>query len=117
MHFILNLKNYAEVFDEMGTYQSKERHKRGIKENVLCVKSETADWWHDKTYKKKAKLTEYRWLPDDPKYDTAGEINIFDDKVIGLLSKPSENIAFEIQSQSFADFLKMVFEMAWEKKK
>ncbi len=118
VYSILNLKDYAEFFDEVGTYQSRERDKLGIKENVLCVKNEKSDWWHNKTYKnKKSKMTEYRWVKDDPKYDTAGEINIFDDKVIGLLSRPSENVAFEIQSKTFADFLKMVFEMAWDKNK
>lgn len=118
VYSILNLKNYAEIFDEMGTHQSKERDRLGIKENVLCVKNEKSDWWYNKTYKdKKSKMTEYRWVPDDPKYDTGGEINIFDDKVIGLLSKPSENVAFEIQSKTFADFLKMTFEMAWTQAK
>ncbi|HBU07583.1 MAG TPA: hypothetical protein DEB09_05920 [Candidatus Magasanikbacteria bacterium] len=118
VYSILNLKGYAEIFDELGAYQSKERHKKGIKEKVLAIKNDTAVWWHDKTYKNKTakdkKLTEYRWLEDAEKYSTAGEVNIFDDKVIGMLSKPSENVAFEIQSQTFADFLKLVFEMAWK---
>lgn len=116
IYSILNLKNYAEVFDEMGKQQASERFKRGIKEKVLAIDSDTARWWHDKTYKgnkRKQENTEYRWLPWDDKYSTAGEINIFDDKVIGILSKPSENVAFEIQSQTFADFLKIIFEMAW----
>ncbi|MBU0546404.1 hypothetical protein KKA13_04090, partial [Patescibacteria group bacterium] len=71
---------------------------------------------YDKIYKsnkEKQENTEYRWLPWNDNYSTAGEINIFDDKVIGVLSKPGENIAFEIQSQTFADFLKIVFELAW----
>ncbi|MFZ2189356.1 MAG: helix-turn-helix domain-containing protein [Candidatus Magasanikiibacteriota bacterium] len=118
VYSILNLKGYAEVFDELGAYQSKERHKKGIKEKVLAIKNDTALWWYNKTYKNKTakdkKLTEYRWLEDAEKYSTAGEVNIFDDKVIGVLSKPSENVAFEIQSQTFADFLKLVFEMAWK---
>lgn len=121
VYSILNLKGYAEVFDELGTYQSKERHKRGIKEKVLAINNDTAKWWYDKTYKNKKgrdkELTKYKWIEGQEKYDTAGEVNIFDDKVIGMLSKPNENVAFEIQSQTFADFLKMVFEMAWKKKR
>lgn len=117
IYSILNLKKYAEFFDEMGTYQSQERFKKGIKEKILAVENDTAKWWYNKTYKgnkKKQKNTEYLWIKDDAKYKTAGEISIFDDKVIGILSKPSENVAFEIQSQTFADFLKMTFEMAWK---
>lgn len=116
VYSILNLKGYAEVFDEIGTYQSEERAKKKIKERVLAIDSDTARAWYDKTYKNKKtrrENTEYRWLKWDARYATAGEINIFDDKVIGMLSKPSENVAFEIQSQNFADFLKIVFEIAW----
>ncbi|MFA6427301.1 MAG: helix-turn-helix domain-containing protein [Candidatus Magasanikbacteria bacterium] len=121
IYSILNLKGYAEAFDEMGTIQSEERFKKGIKEKCLAVDSEVARWWHDKTYKKQSKArqenTTYHWLPWDDRYKTAGEVNIFDDKVIGVLSKPEESIAFEIQSQTFADFLKLVFEMAWKNTK
>lgn len=119
VYSILNLKGYAEAFDEMGTVQSEERFKKGIQEKCLAVDSEVARWWHDKTYLKQSKArqenTAYRWLPWDDRYNTAGEVNIFDDKVIGVLSKPEESIAFEIQSQTFADFLKLTFEMAWGK--
>lgn len=118
IYSILNLKGYAEVFDEPGTYQSMERYKRGIKERVLTIDSDTARWWYNKTYKgsrRRQQNTEYRWLKWNDRFSTAGEVNIFDDKVIGVLSTPSENVAFEIQSQTFADFLKIVFEMAWEK--
>ena len=117
IYSILNLKGYAEVFDELGTYQEQERYRRKIKEKVLAIKSDTATDWYNKTYKgKKMKkaITEYRWLEKDPKKFPVGEINIFDDIVIVMLSKPGENVAFEIKSQSFADFLKIVFEMAWE---
>lgn len=118
VYSILNLKGYAEVFDEPGTYQSMERYKKGIKEKVLAIDSDTAREWYNKTYKnnkRRQENTEYRWLKWDKRYSTAGEVNIFDDKVIGVLSKPSENVAFEIQSQTFADFLKIIFEMAWKK--
>ena len=78
----------------------------------------------DKTYvffpdpwgkKDRQKNTEYRWIDKDERYSTAGEVVIFDDKVIGILSQPEESVAFEIQGQTFADFLKIVFEMAWDK--
>ncbi len=117
VYSILNLKGYAEVFDELGTYQEQERFRRKIKEKVLAIKSDTAVAWYNKIYKgKKSKQanTEYRWLDRSPKKFPVGEVNIFDDIVIVMLSKPGENVAFEIKSQSFADFLKIIFEMAWE---
>ena len=116
VYSILNLKGYAEIFDEMGTYQTKERTKRKIKEKVLAFKNETAQWWYEKTYKNsrvKQQFTEYRWLEIEKDYPTAGEVNIFDDRVIGILSSPKENVAFEIKSESFSNFLKVVFEIAW----
>jgi len=117
VYSILNLKGYADIFDELGKYQSNERFRRGIKEKVLAIKSDTAVEWHKKVYgnnKIKQANTEYRWLERDPKKFPVGEINIFDDIEIVMLSKPGENVAFEIKSQSFADFLKIVFELAWE---
>lgn len=121
IYSILNLKGYAEIFDEMGTYQSKERHRLAIKEKVLAIKNDVALSWYNKTYKNikgsNKNLTEYHWLENSEKYSTAGEVNIFDDRVIGMLSRPNENVAFEIQSQTFADFLKIIFEMAWKQAK
>lgn len=117
IYSLVNLKNYAEVFDEMGTHRSLERFKRGIKERCLSIDSDTARKWHHKTYndkKKRQENTEYRWLPWDKRYSTAGEVAVYNDKVMGILSKSSENVAFEIQSQTFADFLKIIFEMAWK---
>jgi len=118
VYSIINLKNYAEFFDEFGDYQLQQRIRRGVKEKVLAIKNDTALWWYNKTYNKnpiRRRNTEYRWLDLAKEYKTAGEIIIFDDKVIGMLSSPKENIAFEIQSQSFADFLKIIFELAWTK--
>jgi sugar-specific transcriptional regulator TrmB len=117
IYSLVNLKNYAETFDEMGTHRSLERFKRGIKERCLSIDSDTARKWHNKTYsgkKKRQENTEYRWLPWDKRYSTAGEVAVYNDKVMGILSKSSENVAFEIQSQTFADFLKIIFEMAWK---
>jgi sugar-specific transcriptional regulator TrmB len=112
VYSILNLKNYAEVFDEFGLYQAVERNKRNIAEKVLAVKSDVGLWWYNK---KLRKTTEYRWLEGTYKDSMSGEVLIFDDKVISMLSKPTENMVFEIQSQTFADFLKIIFEMAWSK--
>lgn len=111
-----NLKGYAEVFDELGQQRSMERYKKGLKEKCLSIDSEYARDWYKKTYvgKKKRAGVEYRWIPDNNKYPTAGEVIVFEDKVIGMLSKTSENVSFEIKSQTFANFLKMLFEIAWE---
>ncbi len=112
-----NLKNYAEVFDEMGEQRSLARYRNGVQEKCLSIDSNYARAWYDKVYgnnKKRQKNTEYRWLKADDKYFTTGEIIIFDDKVIGILSKTSDNISFEIKSESFANFLKILFETAWE---
>jgi sugar-specific transcriptional regulator TrmB len=116
IYSILNLKGYAEIFDLLGKEQSAERAKRGIKENVLAIDSTMAREWYEGAYKgrtKQKRLTTYKWIKADEKKFPVGELNVFDDKVIVMLSKPDENIAFEIQSQSFADFLKIVFEMTW----
>jgi sugar-specific transcriptional regulator TrmB len=113
-----NLENYAEMYDEMGQQRLRERRRRGIKEKCLSIDGKYARDWYNKTYGGKKKLqeyTEYRWLKNEKKYDTAGEVIIFDDKVIGVLSKTSDNVSFEIQSKTFANFLKILFEIAWEK--
>ncbi len=115
---VLNLKRYADIFDEVGTRQATERARRGIKEKVISIKNEAALTWYKKTYSGKKKLqncTEYNWIEDKKEYSTAGEIVVFDDKVIMMLSQSDENVAFEIQSQTFADFLKILFERAWKK--
>lgn len=119
IYSILNQKN-IDVFGEMGAHQSMERYKRGIKEKVLAVENKIGIDWYKKIYggnKKRRENTEYRWMKDDKRYKTGGEISIFDDKVNVLLSNPEENVAFEIESQSFANSLKLIFEMAWEKAK
>ena len=115
IYSIANIKNYVESFSDMGKERTKGREKYKIKEKCLCIKSPEAEKWYKENYSnKKSDLTEYRWLPENDKYATAGEIVIYDDTVIAILSKESENISFEIKSQTYADFLKMVFEKAWE---
>lgn len=115
IYSVLNQRN-VDAFGEMGAYQSAERYKRGIKEKVLAVENNKGVDWYKKIYgnnKKRRENTEYRWIKDDERYKTGGEISIFDDKVNVILSNPEENVAFEIQSQTFADFLKMLFEFSW----
>ncbi|HBU07525.1 MAG TPA: hypothetical protein DEB09_05600 [Candidatus Magasanikbacteria bacterium] len=115
IYSVLNQKN-VDIFGEMGAHQSIERYKRGIKEKVLAVKNSKGIGWYKKIYegnKRRQENTEYRWIEDDEHYKTGGEISIFDDKVNVILSNPEENVAFEIQSQTFADFLKMLFEFSW----
>lgn len=115
IYSVLNQKN-VDTFGEMGTYQSIERYKRGIKEKVLAVENSKGVDWYEKIYgsnKKRRENTEYRWIKDNEHYKTGGEISIFDDKVNVILSNPEENVAFEIQSQTFADYLKMLFEFSW----
>ena len=113
-----NLENYAENFSEMGNERTKERYSRGIKEKCLSIEGRYAREWWKKNYGEKMKLqkmTEYRWIKPLNNYPTAGEIVIFDDRVIGILSKTSDDSAFEIKSETFANFLKILFEAAWEK--
>ncbi len=117
IYSILNLKGYSEDFDEMGQVSSVERYKRGVKEKCLALKNKTSLEWWEKVYGGKPKRqenTQYRWLDAEMKEYPNGEVNIFDDKVIIMLTKPGEYTAFEIQSQSFAAFLKIVFELAWK---
>ncbi|MFA5871859.1 MAG: helix-turn-helix domain-containing protein [Parcubacteria group bacterium] len=112
-----NLTNYAETFSDMGKERTAERLRRGIKERCLSIDSEYArDWWQ-KNYggkKRLQEMTEYRWIKPDSNYSTAGEIIIFDDTVVAILSKTSDNVAFEIKSETFANFLKILFESAWQ---
>jgi sugar-specific transcriptional regulator TrmB len=117
IYSILNQKN-VNLFDEMGSFQSLERFKRGIKEKVLAIENDEGVEWYKKIYgknKKRQANTEYRWIKNEQRGQTGGEISIFDDKVNVLLSSSTENMAFEIQSQTFADFLKVTFELAWTK--
>lgn len=117
IYSITNLKNYAETFDEMGSRRSLERYKKGIKEKCLAIDSDVARRWHSKVYgknKKRQEYTEYRWIKVEDIDATGGEISIFDDKVIGFLSKTSDNASFEIKSKTFANFLKILFEIAWK---
>jgi sugar-specific transcriptional regulator TrmB len=116
IYSILDLSQYLPEFDEFGKQHVKLRVERGVKEKVLVVKNKEGQNFYDTTYRGKKKFqenTEYRWL--DKKFTglPAAEINIYDDIVMGVLFKPKENAAFEIQNESFANSLKMMFDIAW----
>ena len=108
IYSILDLSEYLPEFDSFGKEHIRDRVKRNVKEKVLARYSQK------KAYQSN---TEYHWLDYDFKLTQAAEVMIYDDKVIGVLVKPGENVAFEIQSQSFANSLKPLFEIAWKQSK
>lgn len=116
IYAVLDFKDYLPEFDEFGKWYARERLHLGIKLNGLVVKNEAGKRFYETTYagkKRFDKNTEYRWLEPESKLFPAAEVNVYDDKVMGVLIKPGENMAFEIQNKSFADSLKMIFEVAW----
>lgn len=116
IYSVLNLSGYAEVFDELGKQQSSERARSGMKQKVLAIDNGTARKWYKETYegnKRRSKHTTYKWVEAEGEDLPVGEVVFFDDKIIAMLSSPEENIAYEIKSKSFAGFLKILFEQAW----
>jgi predicted transcriptional regulator len=104
-------------YDKFGKEFVKERSRLGVREKSLVVQNEEGLYFYETTYKNNPfnqKFTEYRWLKKNPMFVPAAEVNIYDDIVMGVLVKPGENVAFEIRSSSFADSLKILFEIAWE---
>lgn len=118
IYSMLDFGQYIPEFDQFGFDYMDQRVKKGVKEKVLAIKNKTGLDYYNRAYKnfpKRQEVTEYRWLTEKKNTSPATEVNIYDNKVIGVLVKPGENIAFEIQSQSFANSLKRLFELAWEK--
>lgn len=116
IYSILDLEQYLPEFDEFGGFYVRERVKRGVKEKALVVKNPAGLGFRKKYYGNKEKYlanTEYRWLPEKLPFSIATEVNIYDDKVMAVLVKPGENVAFEIESQSFANSFRLMFEIAW----
>ncbi len=116
IYSILDAEQYLPEFDQFGKDHAKQRTALKVREKSLVRRSPKAQEFWDNTYKNKPakqKYTEYRWLNHDFLLSPAAEVMIFDDKVIGVLFKPGENFAFEIQSESFANSLKAVFEIVW----
>ncbi|MFA6304503.1 MAG: helix-turn-helix domain-containing protein [Patescibacteria group bacterium] len=114
---ILDFNQYIPEFDQFGFDYMDQRAKLGIKEKVLAVKNDIGLDYYQRAYNnypKRQLVTEYRWLKNVPNFSLATEVNIYDDKVMAVLAKPGENIAFEIQSQSFANTLKTLFNLSWQ---
>ena len=118
IYSMLDFNQYIPEYNQFGFEYMDQRVKKGIKEKVLAVKNKIGLNYYNEAYKnfsKRQAVTEYRWLPEIKNLSPATEVNIYNDKVIGVLAKPGENIAFEIESKSFADSLKILFELAWDK--
>ncbi len=120
IYSIIDFSVYLPEFDEMGIEYVKERTKLKIKERSLVVKNEKGEHFFNYNYKNNPdsqKYQEYRWLNEKFSFLPAAEVNIYDDIVMGVLVKPGENTAFEIKNSSFANSLKIIFELAWEQGK
>lgn len=116
IYSILDLSVYLPDYDQFGKDYINERSKRKIKEKALVLKNQAGIDYYNKVYKDNKlfqKFTEYRWLNKQFPFIPAAEVNIYDDVVMGVLVKPGENAAFEIQNPSFANSLKILFELAW----
>lgn len=112
------LPNFAESqYDQFGKDYARQRAKLGVKEKALVVKNPAGEYFFDTTYKNNPsnkKVTEYCWLDKQFPFVPTAEVNIYDDVVMGVLAKPGENAAFEVKNPSFANSLKIIFELAWE---
>lgn len=104
-------------YDKFGKDYAKERARLGVKEKALVMKNEAGLYFYETTYKNNPgakKITEYRWLDKKFPFIPAAEVNIYDDVVMGVLAKAGENAAFEVINPSFANSMKILFELAWE---
>ncbi|MFH1456962.1 MAG: helix-turn-helix domain-containing protein [Patescibacteria group bacterium] len=120
IYSILDLDQYLPDLDEFGKEHIAARTRLKIKEKALVRKTNTAVDYYKDVYSgsaEKKKMTEYRWLEHEFPFSPAAEIMIYDDIVIGVLFKPGEKSAFEIKSQSYANSLKVLFEIVWEQSK
>lgn len=120
IYSVLDLSQYLPEFDQFGKEHVKNRVARGVTEKVLVVRNKEGEKFYESTYggkKKYQQNTQYRWLDSKFTGIPATEINIYDDIVMGVLVKPNENAAFEVQNESFANSLRMLFEMAWQQSK
>ncbi|MCL5666454.1 MAG: hypothetical protein M1383_01660 [Patescibacteria group bacterium] len=120
IYSVLDLSVYLPEYDLFGKDYIRQRSKLGVKEKALVLKNKEGEEFYDTTYKNNPlyqKFTEYRWLEKQFPFTPAAEVNIYDDMVMGVLAKPGENAAFEIKNPSFANSLKIIFELAWEQAK
>jgi sugar-specific transcriptional regulator TrmB len=117
IYSVLDLSVYLPEYGQFGKDYIKERAKRRIREKVLVLKNKVGTDYYNSVYKNNKNfqlVTEYRWLNKQFPFVPAAEMNVYDDVVMGVLVKPGENAAFEIQNPSFANSLKILFELSWE---
>lgn len=120
IYSVLDLSVYLPEFEQFGRDYIQERSRRGVKEKALVLKNQAGLDFYNSTYKNNKRyqqVTEYRWLEKEFPFSPAAEMNIYDDVVMGVLVKPGENAAFEVKNLSFANSLKIIFELAWDKAK
>lgn len=119
IYSILDLSQYLPEFDKFGKDYVRARYKLNIKEKALVLKNKEGLEFYRATYltNKHYRHTEYRWLEKPLVLSPAAEVNIYDNVVMGVLFKPGENTAFEIKNPSFANSLKIIFEIAWQQGK
>src|SRR3989344_5182570 len=117
IYSLVDFSVYLPSYSQFGKDYIRERAKRNVKEKCLVLKNQLGQDYYNEVYKNSPrfkKVTEHRWLDKQFPFIPAAEINIYDDIVMGVLVKPGENAAFEIQNPSFANSLKILFEIAWE---
>ncbi len=122
IYSVLDLNVYLpekekSAYDKFGKDYVKERARLRVQEKALVIKNEAGLYFYETTYKNNPlyqKCTEYRWLEKQFPFTPAAEVNIYDDVVMGVLVKPGENMAFEVKNPSFANSLKIIFELAWQ---
>ncbi len=117
IYSLVDFSVYLPSYSQFGKDYIKERARLNVKEKCLMLKNQFGiDYWNEvyKHNKNFQRVTEHRWLDKKFPFIPAAEVNIYDDIVMGVLVKPGENAAFEIQNPSFANSLKILFEIAWE---
>lgn len=86
----------------------KRRIKRGVLSKVLLTKKSRLPDLYEKSGKEV--LREIKWLPKN--YIFNGVVCIFDNKV-GYISSRQEHFGFVIESNEFAQIMRLIFESSW----
>ena len=111
---ILDLEGWTEEdLAEWGREYNKKRARLKIPERLLVLKSPEGIKWM-KNYPTTLKYTEYRWIPKEKFPFFYTEINIYEDKVVVALLKKPHRIGMMVQSESFANIQKAMWNLAWE---
>ena len=113
---ILDAEGWAQTeFKSWGENYNRERGKRKIHEKFLLLDTPAGREWI-KNYKGSFKYTEYRWIKREQLpgiEEFGGEINIYENKVVMALHKPTE-MGVVIESRSLANLLKGLHALAWQ---